>query len=120
MSRHNYYSSEIWCNALGREDQILLIECQHLKRDEKVFLRYKEVKELIKNPKKIADKMGKGAVRVEADVYELLSIFMRYDVQAKDFVGKPDVQDENTPVSEDGDYDKPFVTFKKEKPKDAV
>lgn len=120
MSRHNYYSSEIWCNTLGREDQLLLIECQHLQRDDKVFLRYKEVKELIKNPDKIADKMGKGAVRVEADVYELLSIFMRYDVQARDFVGKPDVQDENTPVSEDGDYGKPFVVFKKEKPKDAV
>ena len=90
MSRHNYECRELWCNALGREDQILMVECYYMSRDNKVCLPYKRVKELIEKPAKIRSTMGKGFVRTEADVYELLSLFMRYDMVAKDFNGKPD------------------------------
>ena len=90
MSRHNFEAHPYWTPALKQDDQVLFIESYEVHRDNKKLLKYSEVKELIDNPKKIKSKLPKGFVKTDADVYELLALFIRYHTQAKHYITKQD------------------------------
>ena len=85
MSRHNYEAHPIWCKTLSRDDQLLSIQAYELPKDSMAFVKYSIIRELIDNPDKIKDYFQKGFVRTNADVFELLALFMRYDTQASTF-----------------------------------
>ena len=85
MSRHNYEAHPIWNRSMSQGDQLLSIQAYELPRDNMAFVKYSIIRELIDSPDKIKDYFQKGFVRTNADVFELLALFMRYDTQASTF-----------------------------------
>lgn len=90
MSRHNYEAHPIWNKELKQGDQLLSLQAIELHRDNMAFVKYSIIRELIDNPDKIKEYLPKGFVRTNADVFELLALFMRYDTQASTFFTEQD------------------------------
>lgn len=90
MSRHNYEARPIWNKGVKQGDQLLSLQAIELHRDNMAFVKYSIIRELIDNPDKIKEYLPKGFVRTNADVFELLALFMRYDTQASTFFTEQD------------------------------